>query len=326
MWVMDGGEMALAAIELCLASIASLDVVSMPRSDLPLMVLEIEQLCNAVNALSGAVLHEFELDGGWAADGALSAAAWTADRTGSARSGLRNRVRQGAALGQLDDVAAEARAGRLSPEHLRAVGVCVRRRPELAARDEQLFVEQATTLGAEAFGAATRHWLSIAEDAADPDAAPPAVDEVSRLNASRTLDSWLRVDGLFAPHDADLLEAVLDAGVGRAVRAARDGDPSVETLRTSELRASALVDLSARAMRREPTDASVPDRYRVAVVVRPGEAIVPPEAGCDATFYRAVLSVDGEILEVGRQTARWPAGIRRAITVRDGGCTGRSAS
>lgn len=321
---MAGGEVVLDVVESCLASIPSLDVGSVPRRDLPVVILRIEQLANAVNALSAAALHQFELDGGWAADGALSAAVWTAERTGSARAGLRNRVRQGAALAQLDAVAAEARAGRLSPDHLRAVGSCVRRRPHLAARDEHLFVEQSAALGAEGFGAATRHWLSIADDVtddvADDEVAPLAADQVSRLNASRTLNGWLRVDGLFAPQDADLLEAALDAGVDRALRAARDGDPSVETVRSSALRADALVDLAAQSMRREPSAASVPDRYRVALLARAGEPIVPSEAGCDSTFYRAVLGAEGEILDVGRQTARWPAGIRRAITVRDGGC------
>ena len=73
-------------------------------------------------------------------------------------------------------------------------------------------------------------------------------------------------------------------------------------------------------MRQEPSDASVPDRYRVAVVVRAGEATTPAEAACDATAYRVVLDAKGEVLDVGRQTSRWPVAIRRAITVRDGGC------
>ena len=88
----------------------------------------------------------------------------------------------------------------------------------------------------------------------------------------------------------------------------------------SALRAAALVDLAAQAMRREPSDASVPDRYRVAVIVRPGQADRPAEAACDAGAYRVVLGADGEVLDVGRQTNRWPAAIRRAITIRDRGC------
>ena len=88
----------------------------------------------------------------------------------------------------------------------------------------------------------------------------------------------------------------------------------------SALRAAALVDLAAQAMRQEPSDASAPDRYRVAVVVQHGQATVPAEAACDADAYRVVLGAKGEVLDVGRQTNRWPVAIRRAITVRDRGC------
>jgi hypothetical protein len=196
---------------------------------------------------------------------------------------------------------------------------CTRRHPELAAEHEQVLVAQAASLGAEGFRTATRHWLEHATDSAEVDA-PTAPAEVSRLHTSRTFEGWLRVDGLLAPHDADLVEAALDAGVDRGLRAARDGDPSVEGLPASALRAEALVDLAAQAMRRQPSDDSVPDRYRVAVVIRPGEAAIPAEATCDAPMYRAVIGAAGEVLDVGRQTSRWPVGIRRAITLRDGGC------
>ena len=88
----------------------------------------------------------------------------------------------------------------------------------------------------------------------------------------------------------------------------------------SALRAAALVDLAAQAMRQEPSDASVPDRYRVAVIVQHGQPTVPAEAACDADAYRVVLGAEGEVLDVGRQTNRWPVAIRRAITIRDRGC------
>jgi HNH endonuclease len=317
--VEDGG-FAVVALQAWVELISSLDVSSIPPRDLPAVVLKVEQLCNAANALSAVVLHEFEHGGGWAADGAPSAAAWTAERTGSARSGLRSRARQGAALSQLASFGAEARDGRLSPEHLRAAADCARRHPDLTTEHEPLLVEQASTLGAEAFRLAARHWLAAAEDVsgAEPEWSK---DEVSRLHASRAFDGWLRLDGLFAPHDACLLEAALDGGVDRALRASRDGDPSVEGLPASALRAGVLVDLAARSMRQEPSDASVPDRYRVAVVVRAGDPVEPAEAACDAVAYRAVLAADGEVLDIGRQTGRWPIASRRAITLRDRGCT-----
>jgi hypothetical protein len=109
--------------------------------------------------------------------------------------------------------------------------------------------------------------------------------------------------------------------VDRALRAKRDGDPSMEGPLVSVLRAGVLVDLAAQSMRQEPSDSSAPDRYRVAVLVRAGEATVPEEAACDAVAYRVTLGAEGEVLDVGRQTKQWPTAIRRAITIRDGKCT-----
>ena len=106
------------------------------------------------------------------------------------------------------------------------IGVCVHRHPVLAARDENLWVEQAVTLGAEGFRIATRRWLELASDATGEGPEVNQIDEVSRVYASRTLDGWLRVDGLFAPQDEGLVEAVLDAGVDRALRDAQTVIPA----------------------------------------------------------------------------------------------------
>jgi hypothetical protein len=201
------------------------------------------------------------------------------------------------------------------------VSACTRRHPDLAADTEAFWLQQAEALGADAFGTAARYWLAVADDAVtDPPASSPAPEPVSHLHASRTVDGWLHLDGLLAPGEADIVGAALDASVDRALRAARDGDPSVDGHAVSTLRAGALVDLAAQSMRCEPSDASIPDRYRVAVVVRADEATHPGEAACDSTAYRVALGAEGEVLDVGRQARQWPTAIRRAITIRDGGC------
>jgi hypothetical protein len=309
----------LCSLASALDVISSIDTASVGGSELAAAVLQCEQVVNAVNALSATLLERFQQDGGWAADGALSAAAWVAQRTGTARANLRGRRRQGAALLNLPAVAAAARDGRLSTDHVRAISDCANGHPDLAAEHQEQWLDQAFALGAEAFRLAARHWQDAAADLDEPDLRPAAI-EVSTLHTSRTFEGWLRIDGLLTPHDGDLVEAVLGSGVDRALRNAHDGDPSVADRPVSSLRAGALTDLAAQAMRREPSDASVPDRYRVAVVVHSGQATVPAEAACDADAYRVVLGAKGEVLDVGRQTNRWPVAIRRAITVRDRGC------
>jgi hypothetical protein len=67
---------------MALESVSSFDVAALSGCELAAAVLQAERLLNAVHALSAALLERFERDGGWAADGALSAAAWAAARTG----------------------------------------------------------------------------------------------------------------------------------------------------------------------------------------------------------------------------------------------------
>ena len=71
----------------------------------------------------------------------------------------------------------------------------------------------------------------------------------------------------------------------------------------------------SRPTRRCPTATGSPSSSE------PGQPTAPTEAACDADAYRVVLGAQGEVLDVGRQTSRWPIAIRRAITVRDRGCT-----
>ena len=66
--------------------------------ELAALVLDGERLLNSVHALSAVALEEFQRRGTWAADGALSAAGWAAARTGTPTRALRARLRAGAGL------------------------------------------------------------------------------------------------------------------------------------------------------------------------------------------------------------------------------------
>jgi len=190
----------------------------------------------------------------------------------------------------------------------------VRQHPELAARDEQSLVGQALELGATAFRAAAHRWCAQASVAGDTPA------PVSELSLTKRADGTWAVEGRLTARDGALVNAVVQAHLDAQLRAQRDGDPSV-ALTGGQLAAQALVDLFAQQLRCEPGKPTVPDRYRVGLIVRPDEVedLLGDEA-CDATFYRVVLGAEGEPLDVGRDTRRWAIAIRRAITARDRGC------
>jgi len=312
--VVEGLDIAQLA-----TALAGVDVSVFGDDELAGLVVDTERLLNAAHALSAVALEEFERRGTWAGDGASSAAGWAAGRTGTATRTLRARVRAGAGLRLLPAAAPAARWGGLSPQHLTALAGCARRHPGLAARDETVLVRQAEALDADGFGVVARQWEqhAVDVDSADP-AAVSSEEPVDELHVSRTFDGRYQLNGTFSPHTGELVRVALDAHVDRHLRAARDGDPSAPTI-ASQVRAAALVDLIAQTMRREPGEGSTPDRYRVAVVVRADTAGLPL-AACDSPAFRVVLGARSDVLDVGRLTQTWPPAIRRAITLRDGGC------
>jgi 5-methylcytosine-specific restriction protein A len=187
-------------------------------------------------------------------------------------------------------------------------------------RDEGLLIDHALTLSAEDFSQLVQAWRMLA----DPDgfAAQRRQDaQTARVHLSRTLDGWWVLSGLLPPEEGELVHAALAAGVDRRLRAAHDGDPAVVGRPVASWRADALVDLATQSMRREPSEQSVPDRYRIGLVLRPSELErAPVTALCDSAVYRLVIGAKSETLDVGRSTSVWPVGLRRAITARDGGC------
>jgi hypothetical protein len=134
-------------------------------------------------------------------------------------------------------------------------------------------------------------------------------------------DGWHLLSGELSPEHGESFRVVLDAFVDRHLRDQRDGDPSLAQMPVPALRAQALADLVAQTPTARASDASAPDRDRVAVVVNADRSKVDGSpACCDATMFRVVLGAAGELLDVGRASREWPPAIRRAIGLRDGGC------
>ncbi len=305
-------------IEAWIMASAAVDEEEILRLGVRQLALDAARLVNAASAFAALTSDVVNRSDEWAAGGATSTAQWLAARTGSAPRVHRGRARDGRALRLLPSLAAPARAGTLSAEHVRSASACVAKHPELAVEAEVALVGQALELDAPAYAIATRRWIEQADDASELRGSAPELQ--SELVHSTAADDRGELQGTFAPDDNATLAAGIQAGFDRLLRAARDGDPALAGKPASALRAMALVNLVARSMRREPSERSAPDRYRVAVTVHHDAAGEAPMATCDATMFRVVLNADGEDLDVGRDTPRWPRGIRRAVTIRDQGC------
>jgi hypothetical protein len=318
--------MDLAEIHAAEAWLEAVDVGTIADDGLRKLAVTLERLRNRLEAVDVAVLAELDERGACLDEGALSAAGWLSAHTGSPVHDVRRRQRTGAAVRLLPGAGVAVRSGVLSPEHLRRLADCVRHHPDRAASEADALVRLAASLPAGEFAVAARDWC-YSGGAERPDRElSDRVTPTSKVRHWRTLDRTLRLEAEFHGDDADLVEAALEGRFDQLLRAARDGDTSLDGLDYAEVRAQGLIDLLAQTQRREPGERSQPDRYRVAVIVQatdnPDTAASPAAAValCDSSAYRAVLNDRSEVLDIGRDSRLWTPAIRRAITLRDGRC------
>ena len=242
----------------------------------------------------------------WAEQGAVSLGTWVETRTGHRRDDI-NRLRK---LGQ--GIRSFPAIAELPVAKAQLVLSC----KPASDEDAALLVGLGHKLPLRDFAVATQRWKSLRDaNGTEPDAEPTR----SELHLSQLLNGSYSVRGTLTGTDAKIIVAALEGEVDRALRNRRNHDPADEDLTVSQIRAHALVDLISQTMRLEPSNNSVPDRYRVAIIVNPDEPF-DKLALCDSTLYRAVLDAESQPLDIGRDTRSWPTPIRRAITLRDSGC------
>ena len=173
------------------------------------------------------------------------------------------------------------------------------------AEQVSLLVGWAQSMPPADFTQVVRCWKAHRDSAGDEPEAPASN---GRIYLNEEANGWWRLHGDLAPEQGKLVAAALGGEDDRRLRRRDDGDPTDKGRDVSEIRADASVDLLANTMRREPSASSAPDRYRVAVIVDstdPTSWLQRTEL-CDATFYRAVLGADSEVLDIGRSTRHGP--------------------
>jgi hypothetical protein len=295
-----------------------------------------------LEAVVSAAAAAFDASGIWAGDGAKSAPAWIATRCRLPRSVARRLVRRGRVLRHLPEAERAFRAGDINEAHVDALAAARRSgTEELLARDEALLVDQATTLRFEQFTRALAYWRqrADAEGAEDDDEAKRARRDV--FLAPSFDGMWLGqitldpIGGSIVAAELDRLERELFEEDWGKARAELGREPKVtELARTSsQRRADALVEMATRS-RAMPEDARRPEplfsilvgyetlhgricQLEDGIVVSPG-ALLPWMHG--AAFERAVFAPGGRV-EVSTRARFFTGAIRRAIELRDQGCT-----
>ena len=195
---------------------------------------------------------------------------------------------------------------------------------------EQVLVDAARTLPFRGFRFVVEHW----RQAADPRTAAAEADriyELRRLHVSPTLGGMVRVDGDLDPETGQTLIT--------ALRAVQDADARKRgDVRTAaQRRADALGEICRQWLDAGERPSIAGERPHIVVTVdlealeRGGGrselsdvGAVRPETArriaCDAAVSRVITRGRSEPLEVGRRTPVVPAGLRRAVVVRDRHC------
>jgi len=277
---------------------------------------------------------QWDAEGCWADDGALSAASWLAEHT-PMNCAAANRIVRSARLVREHQATAEALASRaVSSVHVDTIATVTRNREDLYPEGEDALLTAAEVLGADDFTVVARHWRSLADDAAGNQDAF-GVHERRFFHLSKTLFGALRIDGELDLDGGETLLAAL------AALDAPDDDATADGRTAAQRNADNLVQMAAASLAGAGRDARPQVATNVVIDfdtllgherqdlhdVRRELALLGPIAqetalrlACEASVIRVVMSGKSEVLDLGRSTRVVSPAQRRALVLRDGGC------
>jgi hypothetical protein len=294
----------------------------------------LRRLIEQLEAVWLSAAADFQRAGGPEQEGAGSMSAWLRRECRMAPGEASARVRVAAAVtGELATTGQALAQGAIGWRHADVIVRTVKDVPHEHRRAaEQLLQEPAKTLDPQYLsrvGQELLHRLDVDK------AEQAAVRRLERrgLDIAETLGGMVAVRGLLDPVAGASLLTAVDAKVRRT-----RGD--LEDSRSwSQRRADALAEITDEWLSRGESPQVGGQRPHLSVIVDieslrkdPGCAAAQLEwvgpitaeqarmLACDASISRIITDGPSRVLDVGRSTRTIPPSIRRAVTVRDGGC------
>jgi hypothetical protein len=253
-------------------------------------------------------------------------------RVGDSGRSARRNVAEARGLAEYRDVAEAYAAAEVDRPRVAMLLAAARVSPETFRRDQAMLVESAATSPMVGTYRALEYWKAQVDRAA----AQEDADHLHRrrhLHIAQTIGGMVRLDGELDPVGGKTvmiaLRSLADPG---AIQ--QDDDRSA-----AQRRADALVDICADHLQHGEAaetggvrpqmvvTVSLDDLSLAATRVRElddGTVIDAASArriACDASVSRVLMRGDSEVLDVGRSTRVVPAALRRALVLRDKGCT-----
>ena len=291
----------------------------------------LSRLISSAQAAQAHVLAELDVRGTTDRDHGMKTTSWVARESGAARAPLTARLRVGRSLrhhfDRIDDALCD---GRLGFDHAKAL--CDADNPRItdvlaAAQDEIIALAQTSTFP---------QWkcdvIALAEHA-DADGPEPDPYAGNEFHISKTLDGRCDLCGSLDAARGQAVRTAIEAKADELFRQFTDDHdltPDLEVPTRKVLRALALDELIRTAVGAEPGSGSLP-RAEVTLVVHDHETTapdgtpVPRAAGdvwtCDPEMWAVVVDHMGIPVDVGHTRRLATVAQRRAIAIRDGGCT-----
>ena len=298
-------------------------------------------------------IGEFDEQGGYAREGALSCAHWLSYRVGLGLGPAREKVRVARVLPKFPLIAKAFEEARVSYSKVRAITRVAT--PE----NEALLVDMATSAPASVLETLCRRFRGVLEAERET---PEEADERRKVVVHHTDDGRLRLCvELDADEGARLLAALDLARFDVSAETPRSFDVSAETQRASGVSAETLrsIGVSAETPRAFDVSGKAPRSRADALMVlvesflaegpRSRRGGTPTEVrlhvtedelhsgggfienagcigvsaetsrrlACDAAVVEVACDAAGRVLRTGRRTRSVPAGIRRALEIRD---------
>ncbi|MFH1329463.1 MAG: DUF222 domain-containing protein [Actinomycetota bacterium] len=262
-------------------------------------------------------------------EGYGSTTAWLIALSGLPAAVCRSRVAVATALQEMPGTEAAFASGEVSEPRVRLLAQARQLAPEQFRRDEAQLVAQAATVPSRRLPQVLAQWRREM----DPDGAEADTERLRAQRALHVSPAWSGLVHLSADLDPEGGGIVLAAIRSLSEPAALDPD---DARTPAQCRADALTEICHRHLDGTAGNGSAQRPHLTVTVpweaLREGSGVVDIEAGpisaeavrrlaCDATVSRVILDGDSGPVEVGRAHRVVPAGLRRALDLRDQGCT-----
>jgi len=252
------------------------------------------------------------------------------DRLGVSAQVARGMIRMARSLTQMPATSAAFHEGELDVPRVRMLVAARDANPTLFADHETALVDSIRGLSMRDAAQAVDYWRQQADlEQVEADAAKAHERRMLHVSAS---GGMVYIDGVLDPVAGQTVITALDTLTDPG-----NLDPE-ETRSPAQRRADALTGMCQQHL--SDSDRPIQGNERPHVMVylsiealegragRPCElddvGVITPEAArqlaCDAKVSRIITDGASQILDVGRATRVWPAGIRTAIVARDRGC------